>query len=91
MFFMLCWFSWRAFYFQDRFSWLQRHALWSGYFFTSFYGILDEFHQLYVPGRSADFYDIIADIIGASIFLGLQLYRTGRASREISKKQKIGN
>ena len=28
------------------------------------YGILDEFHQYFVPGRSADVYDVLADAIG---------------------------
>lgn len=29
------------------------------------YGVTDEFHQLFVPGRSADVYDVLADAIGA--------------------------
>ena len=28
------------------------------------YGILDEFHQHFVPGRTADVYDVLADAIG---------------------------
>ena len=28
------------------------------------YGILDEFHQYFVPGRSADVYDVLADAVG---------------------------
>jgi VanZ family protein len=28
------------------------------------YGLTDEFHQLFVPGRSADLYDALADGIG---------------------------
>ncbi len=35
--------------------------------FTSIYGISDEWHQYFVPGRSADVYDWIADTIGAII------------------------
>jgi VanZ family protein len=30
------------------------------------YGITDELHQLYVPGRSADVFDLFADAIGAA-------------------------
>jgi VanZ family protein len=31
------------------------------------YGASDEFHQLYVPGREADFADLLADSIGTII------------------------
>ena len=30
----------------------------------SFYGVLDEFHQSFVPGRTADPFDVLADILG---------------------------
>ena len=33
------------------------------------YGVLDEIHQLYVPGRSCDPWDMVAD--GVGILLGL--------------------
>ncbi len=35
--------------------------------FSGLYGLSDEIHQFYVPGRSADPYDLIADISGAAI------------------------
>ncbi len=39
---------------------------------TSFYGLLDEFHQSFVPGRTPDWHDILADLVGAILFqLGL--------------------
>lgn len=41
--------------------------------FSSLYGISDEFHQWYVPGRSADLYDLLADIAGATIAVSLIL------------------
>jgi VanZ family protein len=31
------------------------------------YAVTDEFHQMFVPGRSADVYDLAADAIGAVI------------------------
>ncbi len=31
----------------------------------SLYAFSDEFHQSFVPGRDADIYDVIADILGA--------------------------
>jgi hypothetical protein len=33
--------------------------------FTSAYGVIDEFHQFFVPGRSCDPFDWIADTLGA--------------------------
>ena len=29
------------------------------------YGLLDEFHQYFVPGRTMDIYDVLADVAGA--------------------------
>ena len=34
---------------------------------ATLYGVTDEFHQLFVPGRSADPYDVLADCIGATM------------------------
>jgi VanZ family protein len=34
---------------------------------ATLYGVTDEFHQLFVPGRSADRYDVLADCIGATM------------------------
>ena len=33
------------------------------------YGLTDEFHQMFVPGRVADVYDLLADTVGAIIGL----------------------
>jgi len=33
--------------------------------FATLYGISDEFHQAFVPGRSAEFLDVVADCGGA--------------------------
>jgi VanZ family protein len=35
------------------------------------YGATDEFHQLFVAGRSADRYDVLADCIGATAAVAL--------------------
>jgi VanZ family protein len=37
---------------------------------ASAYGASDEWHQLYTPGRSADFHDWMADTLGAALGLG---------------------
>jgi VanZ family protein len=36
-------------------------------YFVVFYGITDEFHQSFVPGRSADLNDLLADTVGGAI------------------------
>ena len=40
---------------------------------SSIYGILDETHQLFVPGRSFELLDWAADMTGALLFLGILL------------------
>ena len=35
----------------------------------SFYGLSDEFHQYFIPGRDAEFLDWIADVFGLSLSL----------------------
>lgn len=34
---------------------------------SSLYGVSDEYHQLFVPGRSFDILDIVADMIGSIV------------------------
>jgi VanZ family protein len=34
---------------------------------TTFYGFTDEFHQMFVPGRSADLRDVLADCVGGLV------------------------
>lgn len=35
------------------------------------YGVADEYHQQFVPGRSSDVRDIVADVTGASLAVAL--------------------
>jgi len=51
---------------------------------AAIYGASDEFHQLFTPGRSCDFFDLLADIIGASIGAALYSYRE-RVHRAVDK------
>ena len=46
---------------------------------ATLYGVSDEFHQLFVPGRSADPYDVLADCVGATI--GVAIGWLGGAAR----------
>ena len=48
----------------------------SSLIFSSLYGVSDEWHQSFVPGRMSDIADWAADTVGAMLFLGLYyLYR----------------
>lgn len=68
IFFVLCWFSRRAFFYQDRFQWLKNHALLWAFIFACSYGYSDEFHQRFVPGRTYDLYDWLTDALSALTF-----------------------
>ncbi len=50
--------------------------------FCLLYGVSDEFHQAFVPGRSASAIDLIADVAGAAtavtIWLAFDRYRQSR-------------
>ena len=65
IYFILCLLVWRALHHQTRFPNLQKRALLAAYFFTLAYGALDEFHQIFVPGRTPDPMDLLADGTGA--------------------------
>lgn len=68
LFFVMCWLGSRAFYYQSRYGWLKRSPLLGAFIFTILYGILDEVHQIYVPGRTSDVNDVLADVTGALLF-----------------------
>lgn len=46
-----------------------KHALFLSIFSTVLYGISDEIHQSFVPGRVMDIWDISADAVGSFIVL----------------------
>jgi VanZ family protein len=47
---------------------------------TSGYGILDELHQLLIPGRTAEGLDMIADILGSILAAALFARKLRRQS-----------
>lgn len=71
---MLCWLTHVAFFHQPM-QWLKRHSLLLAVLFTALYGITDEFHQSFTPGRYSDPLDLLADGVGGMLyaFLHLQL------------------
>ena len=68
-YFVFCWFSRRALFFQNGSKFLKRWSLLIAFLVTCCYGYSDEFHQLFVPRRTFDYYDMLADAIGALIFV----------------------
>lgn len=54
-----------AFLVQDKHRAVKEKYLIMAVLVSSVYGTLDEIHQIFVPGRSADVFDLIADAIGS--------------------------
>lgn len=48
-------------------EWGARHALWLAMVTAIIYGLSDELHQVFVPPREADPWDLMADAIGAAL------------------------
>ena len=48
---------------------------------TVLWGFLDEMHQAFVPGRSADLLDLVADTIGALVGVGARFLVGALAAR----------
>jgi VanZ family protein len=42
-------------------------APWAVFFAVSLIGALDEWHQVYLPGRHSDIYDFLTDVIAAAV------------------------
>ncbi|MEW6714012.1 MAG: VanZ family protein [Nitrospirota bacterium] len=64
-------------YFSFLKSGLRKHILLISLVFAVIYGVSDEIHQYYVPGRIASIGDVVADSLGALIgsFLAAKLNR----------------
>lgn len=50
---------------QEKYQLLNKYAATFSVLIASFYGMLDEFHQMLVPGRSTEFLDWLADFLGS--------------------------
>ncbi|WP_373498768.1 VanZ family protein [Desulfococcus sp.] len=59
----------------------------SSVLFTSLYGAMDEFHQAFVPSRSADAADLLADTAGAVIGAGLCCWLAPRWPGSLKKSR----
>lgn len=54
---------------QTKFTKLHSSPFFFALLFTSLYGITDEVHQYFVPGRSSDILDWVSDTLGALLCL----------------------
>lgn len=53
---------------------IRRKSLWFAWVCTTLMAIVDEWHQSYVPGRSALVQDVLLDSLAALIFLRIIVY-----------------
>jgi VanZ family protein len=60
---------------------LFRVAIWATVV-SALYGLSDEAHQLFVPGRSFEIWDLVADAFGALV--GAALFLKARRRRQVS-------
>lgn len=61
-------------FFQNKFTFIKKHYLLSTLIIASVYGIVDELHQLLVPGRSCELLDWLSDVGG--VMLGIIFVKT---------------
>ncbi|MEW6511472.1 MAG: VanZ family protein [Bacteroidota bacterium] len=78
VYFLLAFFTYRAIRYQSRWPLLADHALLFTVVLIAVYGATDEFHQYFVPGRSADLFDLLADTLGACLLVAAVWWK-GRA------------
>jgi VanZ family protein len=71
---------------QKKFIVLCEYSLFSSFIFTLLYGASDEFHQYFIPGRTCDIFDWIADVTGAVVAISIILLL-----KKLSKKNKLVN
>jgi VanZ family protein len=53
-------------HYQNKILLFKKKFLFASWLIATFYGLLDEFHQSFIPGRSAEFLDWLADSLGAA-------------------------
>ncbi len=62
----------RAFFHQSGSPWLRQHAAILAVVFALVYGVTDEFHQRFVPGRVSSLLDLVADVAGAAVAVSIR-------------------
>lgn len=73
VFFVLCWLAHVALHFQPV-QWFRRNSLLLALLFVIVFGISDEYHQMYTPGRTSEIWDLVADTVGGILYVSLYSY-----------------
>jgi VanZ family protein len=81
IFFILCALVDRALLHQNKFPRLTNFHIFVALAVVILYGLFDEFHQSYIPGRSTDLFDATADAIGGCLYLLFYSFRKIRIQR----------
>ncbi|CUS78359.1 VanZ like family protein [Candidatus Kryptobacter tengchongensis] len=72
LFGILTYLIYRGFQYQDKSAFFKNFSIAIAFLICVIYGIIDELHQEYIPGRSPDITDALADILGGG-FVSLYL------------------
>lgn len=73
VFFTLCWLAHVAFYFQP-IRFVKQHSLVLAFCFVVLFGVSDEYHQMFTPGRTSEIWDLMADATGGAVYCLLYRY-----------------
>lgn len=79
-------FLYLAIMFQTRYMFLSNYPATFTVIIASLYGTIDEFHQLFVPGRSCEFFDWSADFLGSFLAVIILNYLFLRFKNQIVVK-----
>ncbi len=71
---------------QNRFSLLSKNSILFTFLITLFYGLFDEVHQIFIPGRAFDWWDLVADVVGSLLGILLVKVIISENSNNITKK-----
>lgn len=72
VFFILCWLMHVALFHQGIIG-IKKYSLYLAVLFVFLYGLSDEYHQMFTPGRSSDIMDVVADTFGGMVYAMINL------------------
>jgi VanZ family protein len=75
-----------TFDFQKKIKFLAKQPYLFSLLLVSFYGCIDELHQLYIPGRSCDVKDWLADTCGGLMGIGIVLLIKRFSSKVVAEQ-----
>lgn len=75
-----------AFRFQKKIKLFSERPNLYSFLFVFIYGIFDEIHQAFIPGRYCDLFDLIADTIGAILGLIIILFLSKLENKKLSTR-----